>query len=87
MLVRYIRTSGEDNIPVANESPEQQRQERLSMRNIDVEWDDSKTLLREATEGDMAVLLQEETAATGPPVPEKVGKRKFSSKAVRRELD
>lgn len=35
-------------------------------------WDDAKTQLREATEEDMQVLLQEEALVSVPPVPEKV---------------
>ncbi|CAM9629632.1 unnamed protein product, partial [Ectocarpus sp. 4 AP-2014] len=38
---------------------------------VDLEWDDSKTQLREATEEDMAVLLQEEASASKPAAPEK----------------
>lgn len=53
--------------------PEELEQKRLAyLRNIDVEWDDSKTQLREATEEDMVLLSKEEAAAAAPPVPEKV---------------
>ena len=50
---------------------QQERHERRASLRVDLEWDDSKTQLREATEEDMRVLLQEEAAAAKPAAPEK----------------
>lgn len=61
--------------PAASQGRQQQQQqelhERRTSQRVDLEWDDSKTQLREATEEDMAVLLQEEAAASKPAAPEK----------------
>ncbi|CAM9155847.1 unnamed protein product [Sphacelaria rigidula] len=71
--IRYIRQPDEgDQVSIETQ---EQKERRVSLRNIDVEWDDSKTQLREATEEDMAALLQQEAAAKGPVIPEKVGKK------------
>lgn len=72
-ISRYIPQPDEGD-QVSTETQEQ-KERRISLRNIDVEWDDSKTQLREATEEDMALLLQQEAAAKGPVVPEKVMRR------------
>lgn len=70
--IRYIRQADDEDASVPTETPAQQQERRVSLRSIDLEWDDSKTQLREATEEDMVILLQEEAAANGPAVPEKV---------------
>lgn len=87
--LRYIQPIEEENataIPAANllnvEDQERRQQRRVSTSNIDVEWDDSKSQLREATEEDMRVLLQEEAMANAPPVPEKVRGRQYRSVRV-----
>lgn len=72
--IRYVGQSKDEDVSsVLIEASAQQQERRVSLRNIDVEWDDSKTQLREATEEDIVVLRQEEAAANGPVVPEKVG--------------
>lgn len=54
-------------------SPEENEVRRvLTGPEMDFEWDDSKSQLREATEEDMATLLREEALAANLRPPEKV---------------
>lgn len=64
--------AGDEGDPGQGQQQQQQeRHERRTSLRVDLEWDDSKTQLREATEEDMKVLLQEEEAASKPAAPEK----------------
>ena len=65
---RYPESDEEGGL--SSETRETQRRASL---DVDVEWDDSKTQLREATEEDMKVLLEEEARqSVGSTVPQKV---------------
>lgn len=55
----------------ASQGQQQERHERRTSLRVDLEWDDSKTQLREATDEDMGILLLEEEAASRPAAPEK----------------
>lgn len=55
----------------ASQGQQQERHERRTSLRVDLEWDDSKTQLREATQEDMRILLLEEEAASKPAAPEK----------------
>ncbi len=55
----------------ASRGLQQERHEHRASLRVDLEWDDSKTQLREATEEDMRVLLQEEASAAKPAAPQK----------------
>lgn len=69
----YVQALDEEDAQGTREgSGGKHQQHRGSLRNLDLEWDDSKTQLREATEEDMKTLLREEAAATAAPVAEKV---------------
>lgn len=69
--IRYPEPAAAGDEGDASEGQQHERHERRSSLRVDLEWDDSKTQLREATDEDMRILLQEEEAASKPAAPEK----------------
>lgn len=69
--IRYPEPAAPEDEGDVSQGQQQERHERRTSLRVDLEWDDSKTQLREATEEDMRILLLEEEAASKPAVPEK----------------
>ena len=69
--IRYPEPGAAEDEGDASQGQQQEQHERRTSLRVDLEWDDSKTQLREATEEDMRILLLEEEAASKPPAPEK----------------
>lgn len=78
--IRYPEPATAEDEGDAPQGQQQDRHERRTSLRVDLEWDDSKTQLREATEEDMRILLLEEEAASKPAVPEKPKKTSKKSK-------